>query len=97
MADGFRGVFISRIGLKASEPGDGRNIDWERMERVRITSGIDEGRIFVITSDRMAHDALKGDPKPFVREGYFEDDPTRERWAKAEQHMWLTDDDPREL
>lgn len=88
---GFRGVFLSRIGLKAAEPGDGRHIDWEIGERVMVTSGIDKGRVLVITSDRMSHDALSGQRDPYVREGYFEDDPTKERWAKAEQHLWLAD------
>lgn len=86
---GFKGVFISRHGLQADEPKDGRLLDWEVGEKVQVSSGLDAGRTFVITSDRKSHDALLPDPEPYVREGYFKDDPTKTRWAKAEKILWI--------
>ncbi len=85
---GFWGVFLSRIGLDPNLPIDGRMVDWKVGERVRVTEGIDEGRIFIVTSGRMTHDDLPH-PYGYVREGYFEDDPSREPWAKAESILWL--------
>ena len=55
---GFWGVFLSRIGLDPNLPIDGRMVDWKVGERVRVTEGIDEGRIFIVTSGRMTHDDL---------------------------------------
>jgi hypothetical protein len=77
-------VFVSRIGHHL-EPGDGERIRWEVGETVEIISGIDRGRRFVIDSDWMRH----ADTTGFVREGWFEDDESRTRWAKAEKEFWF--------
>jgi hypothetical protein len=79
-------VFVSRYsdGLK---PGDGGKISWEPGETVTVISGQDEGRKFVITSEGRSHAGAP--PGEFVREGYFEDDPSRTPWAKMEKTLWF--------
>lgn len=82
-------VFLSRHGVNRAVPGDGSAIDWEIGERVLVTDGKDKGRIFVVTSEGRDHpDAPVGH---LVREGYFEDDPTRKTWAKLERYLWFAD------
>jgi len=79
-------VFVSRFntGLR---PGDGKLINWEIGERVQVISGQDEGRIFVVDSAGMSHNAVPAGQ--YVREGWFEDDPTKQRVAKAESVLWF--------
>lgn len=78
-------VSASRYSPNLHE-GDGQMIDWKIGERTRITSGQDKDRIFVIQSETKNH---KNCPTGYVREGYFEDDPSHEMFAKAEAQIWF--------
>jgi len=78
-------VFLSRH-TPGLQPGQGASIGWEKGERVRVISGPDQGRIFVVDSEGMSHSAVP--QGTYVREGWFEDDPTH-RCAKAESVLWF--------
>lgn len=69
-------------GLK---PGMGEDIYWEIGDTVEIISGIDKGRMFVITSKHMSHPDAPG---KYVRDGYFVDEPGV-MWAKREEQFWF--------
>lgn len=81
-------VSMSRYtpGLK---PGMGEDIQWHIGEVVLIVDGVDKGRRFVVCSQTMSHPDCPGNG--LVREGYFEDDPTQTKWAKAEALIWFVD------
>jgi len=79
-------VFVSRFTTDL-HPGQGRLIDWKIGERVRVISGQDAGRIFVIQSQGMSHHDTPDDV--YVRDGYFEDDPDQKLWAKSESVLWF--------
>lgn len=81
-------VFLSRY-TPGLQPGQGASIGWEKGERCRVISGPDEGRTFVVDSEGMSHAQCK--PGDLVREGWFEDNPTR-KVAKAECVLWFADD-----
>jgi hypothetical protein len=79
-------VFASRYSAGLG-PGDGDKIAWNIGETTEVISGQDQGRRFVITSEYRAHDDAP--PGEYVREGYFEDDPSEIPWAKPEKALWL--------
>lgn len=78
-------VFFSRCDPDL-EPGEGDRISWNTGEEVRVVSGRDEGRIFVVLTEGRKHADL---PYGYVREGYFTDDPERTRWAMPEKTLWF--------
>lgn len=77
-------VYVSRHapGLK---PGMGDCVLWDIGETVEIISGIDKGRMFVITTKHMIHPDAPG---MYVRDGYFVDEPGV-TWAKREEEFWF--------
>lgn len=79
-------VFASRFS-PGLHPGDGAKINWEIGEHTRVCSGPDKDRVFVVLSEGMAHNAVPAGT--YVREGYFEDDPSQERVAKSESALWF--------
>jgi hypothetical protein len=79
-------IFISRY-TPGLQPGDGAKISWEPGETVQVISGQDKGRRFVVTSEGRSH--ADAPPGEYVREGYFEDDPSRTSWAKLEKTLWF--------
>lgn len=79
-------VFNSRY-TPGLHPGDGARINWEIGERTIVISGPDKDRYFIVQSEGMSHSALPAGQ--YVREGWFEDDPTHRRVAKAESVLWL--------
>jgi hypothetical protein len=80
-------VYVSRYDHNL-EPGRGGHINWRIGERCRVIgSSPDAGRVFVVTSESMTHDSAP--PGSWVREGYFEDDPTRAIIAGPEDKLWF--------
>ena len=77
-------VYLSRYNTNL-KPGDGDKLHWEIGEEVKIISGQDKGRHFIITSDRRSHPDLDSG---YVREGYFADDVWKVKWAKPEKTLW---------
>lgn len=78
-------VFVSKYSPGLKE-GDGEKVGFRAGDTVRIISGQDKDRQFVITSEGMAHDDAPG---KWVREGYFVDDPLKTPWVKLEEQMWF--------
>lgn len=81
-------VFLSRHSEEL-KPGMGSSIDWNIGETVKIISGIDKGRLFIVESSGMSHNDAPGE---YVREGRFVDG-RNGRCAKREKDMWFLDAD----
>lgn len=80
-------VYASR-GSEYLRPGDGSKVNWSIGEVVKITSGIDRGRLFKVLSTSRTHD---GAPGEFVREGIFTDEPGT-TYAKRERQLWFAEE-----